>query len=134
MSELYAKIGEVGYKNLLADPQGADAISVPMEPKKGTIEAGTVIYRGAAGLWTAAASAQITAANQLAVLKETIDTTTGDVAEDAIAYRAGCFISGAVTLAAGATVTEAHKAVLRGQGIVFDQKVSIGTFKNDVTA
>ena len=134
MSELYAKVGEVSYANLLADPQGADKISIPMEPKKGVINAGTIVYRGSAGLWIAAASAQITAANQLAVLKETVDTGTTDVAEDALAYRAGCFITGAVTLAAGAEVTEAHKAVLRAQGIVFDRKEATATFKNNVTA
>lgn len=134
MSELYAKVGEVSYANLLADPQGADQFSIPMEPKKGIVNAGTVVYRGSAGLWTAAASAQIVATNQLAVLKETIDTGTGDIAEDAVAFRAGCFVAGAVTLAAGAALTEAHKAVLRGQGIVFDHKDEVGTFKNNVTA
>ena len=55
------------------------------------------------------------------------------VAEDGLAYRAGCFIDGAVKLTAGAALTDAHKVILRQQGIVFDKKESTTTFTNTVT-
>lgn len=139
MGKLYESIGQSGYKNLLADPQGADKIAIPCEPGSGAIPAGTVMYRKASGLWAPAPTAQVTASNQLAVLKDSVDTGEAPgsgvkaVAEDAIAYRAGRFIAGAVTLAAGAALTEANKAVLRGQGIVFNVKESTSTFTNSVT-
>lgn len=139
MSDLYGTIGTRSYANLLADPQGADVISIPCKPGNSTVAAGTVMYREATGLYSPAASANVTAANQLVVLKE--DVETGDApesgktatAEDAAAYRAGCFVDGAVKLAAGAALTAAHKAVLRGQGIVFDKAESVETFNNTVT-
>ena len=139
MSELYAKIGESGYDQLLADPQGADVIAVPCEPGNGDIKRGTILYRKASGLWAPAASAQIVNTNQLAVLNEAVATGSAPAsgktvtAEDAAAYRAGCFIDGRVTLAADAAVTEAHKVILRQQGIVFDKKESTSTFTNTVT-
>jgi len=139
MSDLYGVIGTSNYTNLLADPQGADVFGIPCEPGNGDITVGTVMYRKSSGLWAPAASAQIVNTNQLAVLKEAV--ATGDapasgetaVAEDAAAYRAGCFIDGAVTLAAGAALTEAHKVILRLQNIVFDKKESTNTFTNTVT-
>lgn len=133
MSTLYDKVGEVTYTNLLADPQGADVIAVPVEPGD-AIPAGTVLYRKATGLYAPAASAQITATNALVVCKDEIEANATNIAEDAVAYRAGCFVDGAVKLAAGAALTDAHKAVLRGQNIVFDKKESTGTFKNNTEA
>lgn len=139
MAKLYESIGQSGYKNLLADPQGADKIAIPCEPGSGAIPAGTVMYRKASGLWAPAPTAQVTASNQLAVLKDAVDTGEAPasgakaVAEDAIAYRAGRFVAGTVTLASGAALTEANKAVLRGQGIVFSVKESTSTFTNSVT-
>lgn len=139
MSELYKKIGESGYDQLLADPQGADVIAVPCEPGNGDIKRGTILYRKASGLWAPAAAAQIVNTNQLVVLNE--DVATGNApasgttvtAEDVAAYRAGRFIDGRVTLAADAALTEAHKVILRQQGIVFDQKENTSTFTNTVT-
>ena len=139
MSSLYEVIGTSAYANLLADPKGADVISIPCEPGNGEVAIGTVMYRKASGLYAPAAAAQIVATNQLVVLKDA--TATGSapaagataVAEDAAAYRAGCFIDGAVKLAAGAALTDAHKAVLRGQGIVFDKKEDVAVFDNTVT-
>lgn len=139
MVKLYESIGQSGYKNLLADPQGADKIAIPCEPGSGAISAGTVMYRKASGLWAPAAAAQVTASNMLAVLKDGVETGEAPgsgikaVAEDAVAYRAGRFIDGAVTLAAGAALTEANKVVLRGQGIAFNVKESASTFTNSVT-
>ena len=97
------------------------------------------MYRKASGLWAPAASAQVVNTNQLAVLKEAVASGTAPasgvtaVAEDGIAYRAGIFIDGAVKLTAGAALTEAHKVILRQQGIVFDKKESTTTFTNTVT-
>ena len=139
MSELYDVIGTSGYSNLLADPQGADIISIPCEPGNGAVAAGTVMYRKSTGLYAPAASGQVTAANQLVVLKEDVATgsapASGETvtAEDAAAYRAGRFIDGAVKLAAGGAVTAEHKVVLRGQNIVFGKKEETSTFNNTVT-
>ncbi len=139
MSELYSIIGTSEYANLLADPQGADPIAIPCEPGNGDVPVGTIMYRKASGLWAPAAAAQIVNTNPLAVLKETVATgsapASGDtaVAENATAYRAGRFIDGAVKLAAGANLTDAHKIILRMQNIVFDKKEGTGTFTNTVT-
>lgn len=139
MSEMYSTIGSRAYSNLLADPQGADVISIPCEPGNGDVAAGTVMYRKSSGLYAPAATAQVTASNQLVVLKEDVATGAAPgsgktaTAEDAAAYRAGCFVDGAVKLAAGAAVTAAHKVILRGQNIVFDVKETTGTFDNTVT-
>ena len=139
MSDLYEVIGERAYTNLLADPQGADIISIPCKPGNGDVPAGTVMYRESSGMYSPAATAQVTAANQLVVLKEAIETGSAPAsgvtvtAVDAAAYRAGCFIDGAVKLASGAALSAANKAVLRGQNIVFDVKESTGTFNNTIT-
>ena len=140
MSELYSTIGTRTYTNLLADPQGADVIAIPCKPGNGDVAAGTVMYRETTGLYSPAAAANVTADNQLVVLKE--DVATGEApeagttvtAEDAAAYRAGCFIDGVVKLAAGAKLTDAQKVILRGQNIVFDKKESTETFTNTVSA
>lgn len=139
MSELYSTIGTRTYANLLADPQGADVIAIPCKPGNGEVAAGTVMYREASGLYSPAAAANVVTTNQLVVLKE--DVATGDApeagetatAEDAAAYRAGCFIDGAVKLAGGTALTDAQKVILRGQNIVFDKKESAETFENTVT-
>lgn len=139
MSDLYSVAGTKVYTNLLADPQGADIIAVPVEPGNGDIAVGTLLYRKSSGLWAPAATANVVVTNQLAVLKEAIASGTAPAsgvtvtAEDAAAYRAGIFVDGAVTLAAGAALTDAHKAVLRQQGIVFDKKESTTDFTNTVT-
>lgn len=139
MIEMYSVIGTSTPTNLLADPQGADRIAIPCEPGSGDIPAGTLMYRKESGLWAPAASDQVVTTNQLAVLNEA--TNAGEtpaagetaVATDAVAYRAGRFINGMVKLAAGAMLTEAHKVILRMQGIVFDHKESTDTFTNTVT-
>lgn len=139
MSELYGVIGTSEYTNLLADPQGADAIAIPCEPGNGEVPVGTVMYRKASGLWAPAAAAQIVNTNQLVVLKEAVATgnapASGEtaVAENATAYRAGRFIDGVVKLTAGEALTDAHKVILRLQNIVFVQKESTNTFTNTVT-
>ena len=134
MSELYGVIGSRAYANLLADPQGADVIAIPCEPGNGDIPAGTVMYRKSSGLYAPAENGQISTSYMLVVLKE--DVSTGDtvapgaVAEDAAAFRAGCFIDGKVFLKAKNALSDANKVVLRLFGIVFDKEESTGTFDN----
>ena len=132
--ELYRTEGTKTYKNILADPQGADAIMIPVAPGSGDVPAGTIMYRTANGLYAPAASGQISTSYFLVVLAEDVaagaSVAPGAVAEEAKAYRAGKFIDGVVKLASAATVTDAHKVVLKLGGIVFDQKEGTGTFDN----
>lgn len=139
MSSLYGTIGEKTYDQLLADPQGAEVISIPCKPGNGVVRRGTIMFREDSGLYSPAATAQVVDTKMLVVLNETVDTGkapgSGETAtaEDAAAYRKGRFVSGRVTLAADAAVTDAHKVVLRKQGIVFDVKESTTTFNNTIT-
>ena len=132
MSDLYSVIGRSDYSNLLADPQGADVIAIDCKPGNGEIKRGTLMYREANGMYSPAASGQVTTSYQLVVLNEDVDTGAtvedGAVAEVAAAYRAGRFIDGAVKLASNGTVTAAHKVVLNLMGIVFRTKEGTGTF------
>lgn len=125
MSKLYEVIGQSEARQLLADPQGADRIAVPLTPGKGNLPAGTVLFRETNGMYSPAASADCVTTNFLAVLAEDMDTgetvEPGAVAEDAVAYRAGIFANGKVFLASKAALSEANKVVLRKQGIVFDR-------------
>lgn len=139
MSELYKKIGESGYEQLLADPQGADVIAVPVEPGHGVLPRGILLYRKNTGFWAPAATSQMSTSYELAVLNETVDSgeSLGEapVAEDAAAYRAGSFIDGKVLYynsSAGEyqKVTAAHKLVLRQLNIVFDQWDAAEAFNN----
>ena len=138
-TSLYGVIGTRTYGNILADHTGADRIAIPCEPGSGKLTAGVVMYRKATGLWAPAASANVIATNMLAVLYEEVDTGAAPgsgktaVAVDALAMRAGTFKNGAVTLAAGAALTDAHKVILRGQNIVFDQPETTSTFTNTTT-
>ncbi|MDO4647624.1 MAG: hypothetical protein Q4B26_03155 [Eubacteriales bacterium] len=139
MSKIYSAIASKEYKNLLADPNGADRISVPIHPGNGKIAAGTVLYRDTAtGLYAPAAAANVTNTAMLAVLGETVEsgdsTGSGEVitALDAVAYRAGRFKNKSVTLANNEALTDAQKVVLRLQNIVFDASESTETFKNNV--
>ena len=127
MAEIYDVIGTSTYANLLADPQGADIIGIPCEPGNGELKRGALLYRKENGLYAPAASGQISTSYYLVVLKEDVDTGAAagadSVAENAAAYRAGCFVDGGVTYDNSGTatkVTAAHKAVLRLMGIVFD--------------
>ena len=138
MSELYGVVGTKSYTNLLADPQGADVIGIPCEPGNGEIPAGTVMYRKSTGLYAPAESGQISTSYMLVVLKEDVETGSGletvAVAPDAAAFRAGCFIDGMVFLKSKASLTDAHKAVLKLNGIVFNKKEDTATFDNSTVA
>ena len=132
MAEMYGVVGTSNPTYLLADPQGADVFAIPCEPGNGVVKRGTVMYRKASGMWAPAAAAQAVITNQLCVLDEEVDTTAdAAIAEDARAFRAGCFIKGKVTLAADAAITDAVETVLRAQNIVFDRMVETTTFNNE---
>lgn len=132
---LYETIGIRNYADLLADERNAEAIAINMEPGNGIVKRGTVVYRKNTGFWAPAAADNAVITNQLAVLDETVDTTGivgagTTTAAVARAFRSGNFITGKVTLAADAAVTDAVAATLRTQGIVFDQMVGGETFDN----
>ncbi len=132
---MYEVIGKNNPEYLLADPQGADVIAIPCEPGNGTVKRGTVMYRKASGMYAPAAGANVTAENLLAVLDESVDTDANmAVAEDARAYRGGRLIYGRVTLANDAALSAANIAVLRGQGVVFDQMDTADVFANGKAA
>ena len=132
---MYEVIGTNNLEYLLADPNGADRIAIPCKPGNGKINRGTVMYRGADGMWLPAAAAEAVDTNSLVVLDESVDTdANATIAEDARAYRAGRLIAGKVTLKDGAALTAAVQLVLRKQGIVFDQMVSTETFNNGTGA
>jgi hypothetical protein len=123
---MYKKIGEYKPDYLLADPNGADVITVPIEPGNGTIKRGTVLYRKSNGMYAPAASANVAATNYLVVLDEEINSNADlVVAEDAKAYRAGRLIAGKVKLASDADLTAANVVVLRQQGLVLDQTAEL---------
>ena len=134
MSALYGIVGTSNPDYLLSDPQGADVIAIPMTPGKGKVKRGTIVFRESNGMWSPAASANISTSYQLAVLNEDVDTdANATVAEDAAAYRAGRFINGRVKYDNSGTPTvptEAHKIVLRMQGIVFDVADNASGFDN----
>lgn len=131
---MYEVIGKNNPEYLLADPECADLISIPCEPGNGTIKRGTVVYRKESGMYAPAAEANVVATNMLAVLDETVDTDANStIAEDARAYRGGRLIYGRVFLTGDAALTAANIAVLRGEGIVFDQMDTAAAFDNDKT-
>lgn len=128
---LYGKIGEFKPKFLLADPNTADVIGIPCEPGEGTIAAGTVMYRKENGMYAPADAAACVDTNYLAVLGEDVDIdANAEICENALAYRAGSFVKGVVTLKDSAKVEAAQAVVLRKQGIVLDPMESKETFNN----
>jgi len=132
MSKLYDVIGTAEAGNLLADPNGADVIAVPLHPGKGVLKRGTLLFRESSGMYAAAENGDVTTSKYLVVLKETVDTGAAGagVAEDAGAYRAGRFVDGEVKLKGGSALSAANKVVLKLQGIVFDVDDSASTFDN----
>lgn len=131
MSELYNVIGTADYANLLADPKGADPISINVKPVSGDLKKGQLMYRNANGLFEAATTSQLTTSYNVVVLAEDVP---GDaalaVAPVALAFRAGTFIDGAVFYTAGTAIDEQYKVVLRLMGIVFDADTTASAFNN----
>ena len=137
MSTMYGTIGTSTPNYLLADPQGADVIAVPVEPGNGDIKRGMLLYRKSSGMYAPAGTSQISTSYNLVVLNEDVSTgasvTDGAVAEDVAAYRAGRFIDGKVMYDNSGTptkVTAAHKLVLRLFNILFDVDENAAEFEN----
>ena len=128
---LYDTIGTATYKNLLADPKGADPISINVKPVSSDLKAGQLMYRNANGLYEAASTSQLSTSYNVVVLGEDVaGDETAAVAPVALAYRAGTFIEGNVFYTAGTVVAEQYKVVLRLMGIVFDTDTDAGAFNN----
>ena len=133
MESIFNVIGNVSYKNLLADPKGADLITVPVYPQNSVIKAGSLLTRNSAGLWLPIASADIADNVELVVLMEDVPANETAIATDATAARAGCFIDGVVKESAGNVPTTAQKLILRKQGIVFKPDATATAFANSYT-
>lgn len=117
---LFDTIGTKTYANLLADPEGANKIAVPVQPGQGKLLPGCLLYRNG-NMWLKATTSQISTSYALAVLADEVDTDANLlIAEDAAAYIAGKFIRGKVFLAAGDTITAAYELVLRLEGITLE--------------
>jgi len=132
MSELYGVVGRNDPSYLLADPVGADPIAIPCEPGNGKIDRGTLMYKGADGLYVPAGTNDVVPTvvddelveKSLVVLDEDVDTdAVDDIHEVARAFRAGHMIAGRVKLKGGAAITPEMLLTLRKQNIVFDQMV-----------
>lgn len=133
METIYNVTGTKTYKNLLADPKGADLITIPVYPNASALAAGSLMYRNSAGLWQPIGSASIATDVEMAVLMEDLPINSGVVATDATAARAGCFIDGVVLESGGDAPTAAQKLILRKQGIVFKPNTSATAFANTHT-
>lgn len=130
MSSMYEIIGRSDPTYLLADPNGADVIAIPLKPGQGTIKRGTLVYRAANGMYVKATTSELTTSYFLAVLDVTVNTDADDnVAEDARAYRAGRFIYGKVFVGDSANLAS-YLIPLRMQGIVFDRMDDGVEFEN----
>ena len=118
---MYQTIGRNDPTYLLADPSICEKVAIPVEPGNGQVARGTVMYRKANGMFTAATASDATAANYLVVIDEDVDTEAdARVAEAAAAYRMGAVIRAKVLLKDGGPVTEAVALALRQQGIRLD--------------
>lgn len=133
METIFNVIGSKTYKNLLADPKGADLITVPVYPNAAALAAGSLLTRNSAGLWEPIASGSIADNVELVVLMEDLPINDTAVATDATAARAGCFIDGVVKESGGYAPTAAQKLILRKQGIVFKPDVTAEPFANSYT-
>lgn len=133
METIFNVIGSKTYKNLLADPKGADLITVPVYPNVSALSAGALLTRNSAGLWEPIASGSIADNVELVVLMEDLPINSTAVATDATAARAGCFIDGVVKESGGSAPTAAQKLILRKQGIVFKPDVTADPFANSYT-
>ncbi len=133
METIFNVIGSKTYKNLLADPKGADLITVPVYPNVSALSAGALLTRNSAGLWQPIASGSIADNVELVVLMEDVPANDTAIATDATVARAGCFIDGVVKESGGNAPTAAQKLILRKQGIVFKPDVDATAFANSYT-
>ena len=133
METIFNVIGSKTYKNLLADPKGADLITVPVYPNAAALAAGSLLTRNSAGLWEPIASGSIADNVELVVLMEDVPANDTAIATDATVARAGCFIDGVVKESGGNAPTAAQKLILRKQGTVFKPDVTADPFANSYT-
>ena len=123
MENLFGTIGRKEPSYLLASNVLTDAIGISVEPGNGKIPAGAVMYRKSGVLYAPAATANISTANNLVVLRDDVDSdTNAGIAVAAGAYRKGTFITGKVLYYDSGeytAITAAHAIVLRMQGIDF---------------
>lgn len=133
MESIFNVIGSKDYKNLLADPKGADLITVPVYPNASALLAGTLLKRNAAGLYEPIATGDVADNVEVVVLMEDLPINSTAIATDATAARAGKFIDGVVTVTGADSLTAAQKLILRKQGIVFNADTTAGTFDNAFT-
>lgn len=133
METIFNVIGSKTFKNLLADPKGADLITVPVYPNVSALSAGALLTRNSAGLWEPIASGSIADNVELVVLMEDVPANDTAIATDATVARAGCFIDGVVKESGGNAPTAAQKLILRKQGIVFKPDVTADPFANSYT-
>jgi len=121
MSQMYGKIGENKPEYLLADPQDADMIAVPLKPKQGVVPRGMIAYRTATGQYAAAEEDDVTEENSLVVIDERVDTDLeATIAENARAFRAARLVRERVILKDADTLTREAELILRKQGLVFE--------------
>lgn len=133
MEVLFQTLGNKTYKNLLADPRGADLITVPVYPNAAALNAGALLYRDSTGLYKPIATGSVATDVDMVVLMEDLPINDTAVSTNATAARAGKFIDGAVTVTGATSLTAAQKLILRKQGIVFDPDTTVGTFENAYT-
>ena len=116
---MYESIGSWEPEYLLEDPRGAEKIAIPCEPGNGELKPGTVMYRTSSGMYKPATTSELSTSYNLVILAEPVNTDANlTIAEDAVAYRSGRFITGKIILAGGGTITAAYALVLRLMNIV----------------
>ena len=119
MVNLYENLGKSTDSPLETAGVGFDTASVSLEPGHGTVKRGTVLYRKSGALYAPAAAANIDSANQLAVLREDVNTDeSATVAALGDVIVAGGLLAEYVLLADGSKLTAAQALILRQQGIV----------------
>lgn len=117
--QLYTEQNSPVPKLLFASDVDAVIKTIVMSPGEGTVEMGSIVYRDAAGLYLAAAAADVVAGKDLCVLNETADTGADNenVGTVANAIFGGVLIAENLTLKDGVPLTDAMKLTLRGLGI-----------------
>lgn len=130
VKEMYSVLGQAADISLLAGTGTEKEIGIALKPGNGVILRGTLVQKGADGLYVPAKSGEM-ANGECAVLIH--DENTGEeasgVAGSASAYKSGRFIRGKLGLATGA-LTAADLLELRRQGITVDGEEA--TINNEV--
>lgn len=129
---MYGTIGQSRDFSLLAGTGTERVIGVSVKPGSGLLERGTLVQKGADGLYAPAKTGSL-ASGACAVLEN--DTDTGSeasgIAPSAAAYASGLFLSAKLKLKTG-SLTAADLLELRRQGILTDNMD--GSVNNEVSA